>query len=582
MRIQDCWDDINTLYSKRWRNKENKFIQIGTPITDNEYIHYEVLDDDNMIRVVLHIEDYDDASKCYPYQNLLSFLKEQSAGTQYVEWVKWGGQPDRECRLKRKFTTPYEVCEGLKLMIETFDPLIAGFEEKQKPYDETWEYAQLEDSTASETVSLLSSNINELFDCNITIPDYQRIYCWDSKRVTDLWNDLSAMSDSPYHLGTVILHHNGDKYDIIDGQQRLVTLTLILRALEYDGHMPILKAAFASPEACNNVANSKYIIEQLKSQCNDVNKLKHRIIKNLIFSVLVLKNSNLDLAYTFFSNQNSRGVALSDYDILKAHHLRYLIIPEQAEHLAQKWDYLSQEFENETKTHLEQTLGLHLFRLRKWMRKHSCDEVMDRPVKEEFSAAPTMTAIPPFGERFYFYEKIQGGSHFFAYTEVFIEYYRKFIKLPHTRLLRQHLMGEHWNYESVIETMLFGYYTKFGTQYLSEALFCIAGVIAQHRYNNKQARRHKIYEFAQNSELIMMIDQASSPTFFIAESLPLIISSGRSKEYIAGRFYKQLCRVFGAILADGDNENGFSADDRRLLLITDNNIKQMTEKEYGK
>lgn len=298
---------------------------------------------------------------------------------------------------------------------------------------------------------------------------------------------------------------------------------------------------------------------------------------------MVLKGSNLDLAYTFFSNQNSRGVALSDYDILKAHHLRYLIIPEQAEHLAQKWDYLSQEFESENQTHLEQALGQHLFRLRKWMRKHSCDEVMDRPVKREFSAAPTITAIPPFGERFYFYEKIQGGSHFFAYTEVFVEYYRKFIQLPHRRLLRQHLMwSSHGKYESVIETILFGYYVKFGPQYLSEALFCIAGVIAQHRYNNKQARQYKINEYAQNSELIMMIDQASSPTFFIAESLPLIISSGRGREYIAGKFYKQLCRVFQAVLTDGSNENGFSADDRRVLLITDNNIKQMIETEYGK
>lgn len=586
MQIKGCSIDVNTLVSEicpqRRIYKQKNFIQIGTPI-DNEYIHYEVLNENNEIRVVLHIEDYDDTNKCYPYQDLLRFLKELSAENQDVEWVEWGGQPDRECRLKREFTTSNGVCEGLKLMIEIFDPFIARFEAKQKPYDETWEYAQLENATMSEEVCLLTSSIEKLFECNITIPDYQRIYCWDSKRVTDLWNDLSAMPDSPYHLGTVVLHHNGDKYDVIDGQQRLVTLTLILRALEYDGHMPILKAAFESKEACDNVANSKYIIEQLKAQCNDGNKLRQKIIKYVIFSVLVLKGSNLDLAYTFFSNQNSRGVALSDYDILKAHHLRYLIIPEQAEHLAQKWDYLSQEFESENKTHLEQTLGLHLFRLRKWMRKHSCDEVMDRPVKREFSAAPTITAIPPFGERFYFYEKIQGGSHFFAYTEVFVEYYRRFIQLPHTRLLRQHLMwSSHWKYESVIETLLFGYYAKFGPQYLSEALFCIAGVIAQHRYNNKQARQYKINEYAQNSELIMMIDQASSPTFFIAESMPLIISSGHGREYIAGKFYKQLCWVFQAVLTDGSNENGFSADDRRVLLITDNNIKQMIETEYGK
>ena len=424
-------------------------------------------------------------------------------------------------------------------------------------------------------------NIKTLFSCNLTIPDYQRIYCWDNKRITDLWNNLSEMSES-YHLGAIILHHNGDKYDIIDGQQRLVTLTLILRALEYDGDMPLLKARFESSEACANVANSRYIIENLTKHCNK-EKLLTNICNNLEFSVLILKNTSLDLAYTFFSNQNSRGVALSDYDILKAHHLRYLAVPEQAEHLAQKWDTLSQELESEKTTHLERTMGQHLFRLRKWMRKKSCDEVIDRPVKEEFSAAPTMTAIPPFGERFYFYEKIQGGSHFFAYTETFVECYRRFVKLPHVRLLRKHLMWEsHWKYESVIESLLFGYYAKYGSQYLSEALFCIAGVIASHRYKNARAMQYKINQHAQDSELIMMIDQASSPTFFIAEALPHITSSGREAKYIASRFYGHLQSIFLMLLNAAENKSEYTDDDRRLMLVTDNIVKQMIEKEYGK
>lgn len=590
MRIKDCAADVRVLAStasKKILNEANTFIQIGTPIK-NEYIHYEVLAEKKRIRVVLHIEDCYDKNCSYPYLDLLQFLKEQSAENHDIEWVEWN-RPDRECRLKREMNTPDEICEGLKRIFEIFDPLIEKFEANQKPYDETWEYSQLEDSNESEEVCLLSAGITDLFNCHLTIPDYQRIYCWDSKRITDLWNNLLEMPDSKYHLGTIILHHKFDnddkncKYDIIDGQQRLVTLTLMLRALGYESHMPLLKAKFESSEACANVANSKYVINQLKVQCDDVKKLKAKIIKNLIFSVLVLNSSNLDLAYTFFSNQNSRGVALSDYDILKAHHLRYLIIPEQAEHLAQKWDYLSQEFENEDTTLLEQTLGQHLFRLRKWMRKHSCDEIVDRPVKGEFSAAPTMISIPPFGERFYFNEKIQGGSHFFAFTEIFVEHYRRFIKLPHTKLLRKYLMWRsHWKYESVIETLLFGYYVKFGCQYLSEVLYCIAGVIAQHRYNNKQARQYKINEHAQNSELIMMIDQASSPTFVIAESLPLIIHSGHRQEYIAGDFYRQLCKVFQAVLALGNGEQDFSEEDKRLLFVADNNVKQMIEKEYGK
>lgn len=430
-----------------------------------------------------------------------------------------------------------------------------------------------------ENVSMQEMSIAELFDLPLTIAEYQRIYCWDNKRITNLWNNLVEISLPKYHLGTIILHLNdkGD-YDIIDGQQRLVTLTLLLQALGYEDKMPLLSAKFKSSEACDNVANSKYVIGNLKDKCNCEGELKSNIKKNLIFSVLILQNANLDLAYTFFSNQNSRGVELSDFDILKAHHLRYLVVSEQAEHLAQKWDLLSQEVENEKTSLLERALGLHLFRLRKWMRKRPCDEAIDRPIKEEFSAAPTMAAIPPFGERFYFYEKIQGGSHFFAYTEIFVEYYRKFIGLPQVKLLRRYLLGEsHWKYESVIETLLFGYYTKFGTAYLTEALFCIASIIAQHRYK-KRAILHKINEFAQDSEIVMMIDQASSPTFFIAEAIPHITHSGRGKENIAGRFYNQLSKVFQAVLAP--KESFSSVDDRRLALVS--NVKQIIEKEYGK
>lgn len=80
----------------------------------------------------------------------------------------------------------------------------------------------------------------------------------------------------------------------------------------------------------------------------------------------------------------------------------------------------------------------------------------------------------------------------------------------------------------------------------------------------------------------MMIDQASSPTFVIAESLQRISHSGRGLKHIAGNFYEQLRKVFQAVLADGSNESDDYADDKRLLRITDNNIKQMIETEYGK
>ncbi len=70
---------------------------------------------------------------------------------------------------------------------------------------------------------------------NLVIPRYQRDYAWERANVDDLWNDIGetiALS-SPHYLGTFILakKRESDQYEIVDGQQRLVTLTMILSAL---------------------------------------------------------------------------------------------------------------------------------------------------------------------------------------------------------------------------------------------------------------------------------------------------------------------------------------------------------------
>lgn len=392
--------------------------------------------------------------------------------------------------------------------------------------------------------------MQDLFSSNLVIPDYQRTYCWEDKNVTDLWDNLLEMPhNSDYHLGSIILQrrtvNDCTLYNIIDGQQRLVTLTLIMRELGYTGQMPLLKQKFISKDARLHVANNKALIRILNQRNTDIAMLE-RLSHHLIFSVLILNDSNLDLAYTFFSNQNSKGVSLSDYDLLKAHHLRYLNIEDQAEHLAMRWNDLSLEYDNNGDSYLTHTLGVHLFRLRKWMRKHNVEEFQPRKVKEEFSAARIMSSIPAFGEKFYFYEKIQGGSHFFAYTSIFVDKYKEFIRTRQIQLLRNHLQWEsHWKYADITESLMFGYFIKFGHQYLSEALFCIAGIMAQHRYSATRAIFYKIREFAKDSEIIMMIDQASSPTFFLAEAIPYIRISGLEQEGdIKERFYRCLRRIF--------------------------------------
>lgn len=75
------------------------------------------------------------------------------------------------------------------------------------------------------------------------IPDYQRPYAWGEKECQTLWDDLFLFafpdndcdkfkSDSDeYFLGPIVTFKNDDgKLEIIDGQQRLTTLMLLLRA----------------------------------------------------------------------------------------------------------------------------------------------------------------------------------------------------------------------------------------------------------------------------------------------------------------------------------------------------------------
>ena len=561
----------------------NRWIQVQSSFPNMSNVHYELIWDDWKLYWELHIEPQNVADH-YKYSRIARYIQDSTKDDSSLVWYNDG--PAYKVRYNCIINSDDSLEKGLMLLYDKYDKLLEDCAKRFKPTDLTLPYknpSEFKKFDDEEEVCLKTMSLKDLFDLKLTIPDYQRIYCWNDNNIKTLWNNLKEMPEGlDYHLGAIILQCQDDGYDIIDGQQRLVTLTLILRALGYEGNMPLLLQRFKSQEACDNISNAKYVIQEIKGwDCDENNLMLNNILSHLTFSVLLLKSNNLDLAYTFFSNQNSRGVRLSDYDILKAHHLRFLITNDsQAEHLARRWNTISQDTDSDNEPFIHKTLGLYLFRIRKWMRKHSCDEMnSNRPIKDEYSAAPLIPGIPPFGERFYFYEKIQGGAHFFAFTDYFVDLYKQFVKTPQVLLLRRYLLGEsHWKYESVIETVLFAYFSKFGKQYLSEALFCIAGSIAQHRYEAR-AIQYKINEHVQNNELVMMIDQASSPSFFLAETLLLLKKSGRDLEGgdIKIRFYNALCLVFRGL---HDPKILTDEESLRMAKFTDTFIEKKKTTEY--
>ncbi|MCH8901090.1 MAG: DUF262 domain-containing protein, partial [Chloroflexi bacterium] len=75
---------------------------------------------------------------------------------------------------------------------------------------------------------------------HIAVPDYQRDYSWDTSVIETFWQDLTDFSDDypddniqlqEYFLGSIVLVNVGARHDLLDGQQRLATATILLSVL---------------------------------------------------------------------------------------------------------------------------------------------------------------------------------------------------------------------------------------------------------------------------------------------------------------------------------------------------------------
>ena len=230
--------------------------------------------------------------------------------------------------------------------------------------------------------------IKDLFQdkrADFLIPDYQRPYAWGETECQTLWDDIFSFaipdegrtefdSNSEYFLGPIVTFKNSvSKMEVIDGQQRLTTLMLLLRAFyEKFGHMQD-KASVATKqniEKCiwktdefgepdmsalkidSEVATDKdkdEFLEILKTgvvkpgqksryaanyrffqNCIDDFLAKYptyfaylptRIMKNCI--LLPIEAESQDTALRIFSTLNDRGMPLSDSDIFKAQFYKY-------------------------------------------------------------------------------------------------------------------------------------------------------------------------------------------------------------------------------------------------------------------
>ena len=236
------------------------------------------------------------------------------------------------------------------------------------------------------------------------IPDYQRPYAWSEIECRTLWDDIFSFafpennSDNfkttdEYFLGPIVTFKNEDgKQEIIDGQQRLTTLMLLLRAfyarfgkmkdsgtqlvqervekciwkkdelgaiiktelkidsevatdIQKDQFLYILKNGDA-PESMKSqyAVNYRFFQTKINEFLNDYPTyfayLPARLINNCI--LLPIEAESQDTALRIFSTLNDRGMPLSDSDIFKAQFYKFYSLQGKKDDFIKKWKELEE------------------------------------------------------------------------------------------------------------------------------------------------------------------------------------------------------------------------------------------------
>lgn len=236
------------------------------------------------------------------------------------------------------------------------------------------------------------------------IPDYQRPYAWNQDQCQTLWDDLVNFTvpggnhekfDSKkdeYFLGSIVAFQENDKHEIIDGQQRLTTFMLILRAFhkefenrqdndginirkniekciwkydefekplkdelkitsevagddDKDEFLSILKNGDAPKEYKSQYAENFRFFENKIREMRNYNSSNNqyivtRLLKNC--AILFVEAETQDSALRIFSTLNDRGLPLADADIFKSKFYKLYSDKNQKNDFIKEWKKLEE------------------------------------------------------------------------------------------------------------------------------------------------------------------------------------------------------------------------------------------------
>ena len=194
-----------------------------------------------------------------------------------------------------------------------------------------------------------------IFEIQLAIPNYQRPYKWSAKNANLLLDDILTareLNKESYRLGTLILNEknknqndqkekNYRNFDIVDGQQRCITLSLLLHAL-FNSKLERINRKIQTQnleneevkidflkqnliENSHNILNVRNNYLTLKRRIDNLSKEECNDLLSFIISqceLIVVITQDISEAFQFFDSQNSRGKKLYPHDLLKAYHLR--------------------------------------------------------------------------------------------------------------------------------------------------------------------------------------------------------------------------------------------------------------------
>jgi hypothetical protein len=451
-----------------------------------------------------------------------------------------------------------------------------------------------------------SAPVGELISNNLIIPVYQRPYSWGKKQVYQLLDDLKEAKDhneSSYLVGTIIIFENtGKKHEIVDGQQRLTTLTLILKLLGHDA-LGLLNHEYSHSESVNNLVQNYRAIKnwlERKELLGD-KAFREFILTNVCF--VRIQAPSQDEAFVFFDSQNSRGKSLEKYDLLKAHHLRY--ISDANERVAEECTIFWEKIDKSGG--LGYLIDTLLGRTRVWSRK----EYVDVDVLEEFKSQRVTNNSdgfyqlnhyqqPPIFEKWRYIDRevhddndglelvyrdidawhgtkrlkfvseskrflpfqllqpLEGGEQFFWFIEkyeqlrnelfsdekekslpvLFLELYNVYLRLDYN-------LG--MNYiRQVFEACCLFYYDKFGTENILEFALCVEHQLSILRFNKASVQRASIDKFIREGDNIFsIIHEAAFPEHIIRKMMQKTEGRYKSidKSFIESGFRKNYFEV---------------------------------------